>query len=132
MTLLVVLVVILTSIVLTNNHYARIEYEINAQLKEKAKEIARTIDGHLDHHKKGVVLTARSIANGVPHQIALENMAKLYPDFRTQIIVDALADVTHFYPQSLAISFVKSPPWPAIPSSSSPTRRIFLLSQFAK
>ena len=107
-TLLVVLVVILTSVVLTNNHYARIEYEINAQLKEKAKEIARTIDGHLDHHKKGVVLTARSIANGVPRQIALENMANLYPDFRTQIIVDALADVTHFYPQSLAISLQQS------------------------
>lgn len=107
-TLLVVLVVILTSIVLTNNHYARIEYEINAQLKEKAKEITRNIDAHLDHHKKGVVLTAKSIASGVPKQIALENMAHLYPGFRTQIIVDALADVTHFYPKSLAVSLQQS------------------------
>ena len=106
--LLVILVVILTSIVLTNNHYARIEYEVNAQLNEKANEIARVIDSHLEHHKKGVVLTAKSIAHGLPKQVALENMANLYPDFRTQIITDAFADVTHFYPQSLAVSLQQS------------------------
>ena len=107
-TLLIILVVILTSIVLTNNHYSRIEYEINSQLYEKAQEISQTIDTHLEHHKKGVLLTAKSIALGAPKQAMLENMAQLYPDFRTQIITNAVADVTHFYPKSLAISLEQS------------------------
>ncbi|MEZ7276433.1 response regulator [Pseudoalteromonas sp. 68 DY56-GL68] len=107
-TLLIILVVILTSIVLTNNHYSRIEYEINSQLYEKAQEISQTIDTHLEHHKKGVLLTARGIALGAPKQASLESMAQLYPDFRTQIITNAVADVTHFFPQSLAISLEQS------------------------
>uniref|UniRef100_UPI00387F4A84 response regulator n=1 Tax=Pseudoalteromonas mariniglutinosa TaxID=206042 RepID=UPI00387F4A84 len=105
-TLLVVLVVILTSTILTNHHYSRIEYEINTQLNEKSADIANKIDSHLEHHKRGVLFTAASLSQGFTAQLALANLITLYPDFRTAIVADEAANVVHFYPDSFKQSLL--------------------------
>jgi len=40
---IIILVVLLTSVILVNDHHARLEYEVNAQLKEKAESISTLI-----------------------------------------------------------------------------------------
>lgn len=97
-TLLVILVVVLTSIVLINNHYSRVEYEINAQLNEKSQQIAQSLDLYLENHRKAVILTAQNISVGHSPQSAIELLGKLYPGFITAISTDELANVNYFYP----------------------------------
>lgn len=89
-TLLVILVVVLTSIVLINNHYSRVEYEINAQLNEKSQQIAQSLDLYLENHRKAVILTAQNISVGHSPQSAIELLGKLYPGFITAISTDEL------------------------------------------
>jgi len=89
-TLLVILVVVLTSIVLINNHYSRVEYEINAQLNEKSQKRAQSLDLYLENHRKAVILTAQNISVGHSPQSAIELLGKLYPGFITAISTDEL------------------------------------------
>lgn len=102
--LLVVLVVLIITIALTNNHYSRIEYEVKSQLLDKSKDIASKIDLYLNDYRRGVVLTAKAIEQGVGHEQALDNLMSQYPSFRSSIISDANAIVRVFNPVSLKTS----------------------------
>jgi two-component system, sensor histidine kinase len=106
-TLLVILIVVLTSVVLINNHYSRIEYEVNAQLNEKSQQIATNLDSYLENHRKAILLTANTIASGQAPQEALNLLAQLYPGIITAIITDELANVTHYHPQSFKTQLLK-------------------------
>lgn len=99
--ILIILVVLLTSIVLTNNHYARIEYEVKAQLSEKSAGIAAKIDQFLNDYRRGIVLTAKAIEQGVVKEVALDHLMALYPSFLTSIVTDEHAIVRVFNPLSL-------------------------------
>ena len=102
--ILVILVVLLTSIVLTNNHYARIEYEVKAQLSEKSEDIAAKIDLYLNDYRRGIVLTAKAIEQGVTREVALDHLMTLYPSFLTSIVTDENAIARVFNPLSLQAS----------------------------
>ena len=99
--ILIILVVLLTSIVLTNNHYARIEYEVKAQLSEKSEDIAAKIDLYLNDYRRGIVLTAKAMEQGVAKEVALDHLMTLYPSFLTSIVTDENAIVRVFNPISL-------------------------------
>jgi hypothetical protein len=99
--ILITLVVLLTSIVLTNNHYARIEYEVKAQLSKKSEDIAAKIDLYLNDYRRGIVLTAKAIEQGVAKEVALDHLMTLYPSFLTSIVTDENAIARVFNPLSL-------------------------------
>ncbi|MBB1470892.1 response regulator [Pseudoalteromonas sp. SG41-5] len=99
--ILIILVVLLTTIVLTNNHYARIEYEVKAQLAEKSEDIAEKIDLYLNGYRRGIVLTAKAIEQGVDKQLALSQLMALYPNFLTSMVTDENAIAQVFNPLSL-------------------------------
>ncbi|TMN70603.1 hybrid sensor histidine kinase/response regulator [Pseudoalteromonas sp. S1727] len=99
--ILIILVVLLTSIALTNNHYARIEYEVKAQLSEKSEDIAAKIDLYLNDYRRGIVLTAKAIEQGVAQEVALEHLMTLYPSFLSSIVTDENAIARVFNPLSL-------------------------------
>uniref|UniRef100_UPI0034E941E6 hypothetical protein n=1 Tax=Enterococcus faecium TaxID=1352 RepID=UPI0034E941E6 len=86
--LLVILVVLIITIALTNNHYSRVEYEVKSQLLDKSKDIAVKIDLYLNDYRRGVVLTAKAIEQGVDEKAALANLMAQYPSFRSSIVSD--------------------------------------------
>ncbi|MFC3034744.1 ATP-binding protein [Pseudoalteromonas fenneropenaei] len=106
--LLIVLVVIITSIVLTNNYYARLKMEVSAQLQEDSSSITKQIEDYLDSYRRAVVLTARSIEQNVPKDVALAQLLRLHTHFRTAIVTDEQAMVTHFYPEGLKLSLLNT------------------------
>ena len=108
--LLIILVVLLITIVLTNNHYARIEYEVKAQLAEKSKNIALQVDLYLNNHRRGVLLSAKAIESGMPAEQALANLMALYTNFRSSIVSDNQALVRHFNPNELKESLNEETP----------------------
>lgn len=108
--LLIILVVLLITIVLTNNHYSRIEYEVKAQLSEKSKNIASQVDLYLNNHRRGIVLSAKAIEQGMPAEQALENLMQLYTNFRSSIVSDNQALVHHFNPITLKESLNEETP----------------------
>lgn len=102
--LLVILVVLIITIALTNNHYSRVEYEVKSQLLDKSKDIAVKIDLYLNDYRRGVVLTAKAIEQGVDEKAALANLMAQYPSFRSSIVSDENAIVRVFNPGSLKTS----------------------------
>jgi len=108
--LLIILVVILTTIVLTNNHYSRIEYEVKSQLGEKSKDIAAKIDLYLNDYRRGVVLTAKAIEQGIDEELALNHLMGLYPNLRSSIVSDNKAIARIFNPMSLKESLKDDAP----------------------
>ncbi|CCQ10123.1 putative signal transduction histidine kinase two-component system with Protein-glutamate methylesterase domain [Pseudoalteromonas luteoviolacea B = ATCC 29581] len=101
--ILIVVVVLVTSIVLTNNYHARLENEVNAQLNESSTLITKQIEDYLIAYRRSIVLTARSIEQGVEKENALRNMMLLHPNFRTAIVANNQALVTHFYPEGFKL-----------------------------
>ncbi|WP_462172145.1 hybrid sensor histidine kinase/response regulator [Pseudoalteromonas xiamenensis] len=104
--LLIVLVVLVTSIVLTNNYYARLELEVKNQLTEDSLTVTRQIEDYLQSYKRAVALTAKSIELGIDKQNALAQLMLLHPNFRTGIVTDNKAQITHFYPEGFKLSMM--------------------------
>ncbi|RRS07972.1 response regulator [Pseudoalteromonas sp. J010] len=100
--LVIVLVVLTTTIVLTNNYYQRIEKEINTQLEAASQSITAQIDDYLDAYRRAMVISASDVALGIDKAYVIERLLNTYSNFRTAIVTDAEANVTHFYPRHFA------------------------------
>ncbi|WP_234401337.1 hybrid sensor histidine kinase/response regulator [Pseudoalteromonas sp. T1lg23B] len=96
--LLIVLVVLITSIVLTNNSYTRIEYEVKEQLQGAAKNISVQLNDYLQGYRRAVVGVAKNIELGLDERVALRTLVELQPDLRTAISTDAKGMIDAFYP----------------------------------
>ncbi|TMO61056.1 hybrid sensor histidine kinase/response regulator [Pseudoalteromonas aurantia] len=108
--LLVVLVVLITSIVLTNNHYSRIEFEVQAQLDETSETINQQIEDYLQSYVRAISMTAKGIAHGIDKSFALERLVSMHSGLRTAIVSDEQAYVSHYYPQALKESLIGDMP----------------------
>ncbi|MBQ4852284.1 ATP-binding protein [Pseudoalteromonas sp. MMG012] len=104
--LLVVLVVLITSIILTNNHYSRIEFEVQAQLGEASETINKQVEDYLQSYTRAISMTARGIAHGIDKDFALERLISMHSGLRTAIVSDEKAFVSHYYPAALKESLV--------------------------
>lgn len=104
--LLIVIVVLVTSIVLTNNYYARLEFEVKSQLNKDAQTITQQIDDYLSSYRRAVVLTARNIEQGIPSDSALAQLMLLHPNFRTGIVTDNQGQITDFYPEGFKLNMI--------------------------
>ena len=82
---IIVLVVLITSVFLVNDHHSRIEYEVNAQLEEKAKSINTQLNQYLQFHKNAVVMSSYAIGAGADTQLQLKKLTSLYPGFTTSL-----------------------------------------------
>ncbi|WP_010557163.1 response regulator [Pseudoalteromonas marina] len=82
---IIVLVVLITSVFLVNDHHSRIEYEVNAQLEEKAKSISTQLNDYLQFHKNAVVMSSDAIGGGITIQQQLTQLMDLYPGFTTSL-----------------------------------------------
>ncbi|WP_240503615.1 MULTISPECIES: hybrid sensor histidine kinase/response regulator [Pseudoalteromonas] len=96
--LLIVLVVLITSIVLTNNSNSRIEYEVKEQLQGSAKNISVQLSDYLKGYRRSVVGIAQNVEQGLDKQVALRTLIELQPDLRTAISANAKGMVDTFYP----------------------------------
>jgi signal transduction histidine kinase len=99
--LLVALVVMITSIVLTNNHYRRIEFEVQARLDETSETINKQIEDYLQSYVRAISMTAQGVAYGIDKNFALERLIKIHSGLITAIVSDEQANVSHYYPRTL-------------------------------
>ncbi|MEJ6473220.1 hybrid sensor histidine kinase/response regulator [Pseudoalteromonas piscicida] len=97
--LVIVLVVLMTTVVLTNNYYQRIETEIKTQLDAASSSIITQIDDYLDAYRRAIVISANDVALGIEKGYVIERLLKTHINFRTAIVTDAQANVTHLYPR---------------------------------
>lgn len=104
--LLVILIIVTTSIVLTNNHYGRVEAEVKSKLFESAKSVNKQIKNYLESYLRAVRISGHSISHGVDTNMVLEQLVEMHDGFRTSIYISPTGEVTHFYPQLLGDSFV--------------------------
>ncbi|PAY00073.1 hybrid sensor histidine kinase/response regulator [Pseudoalteromonas sp. HM-SA03] len=102
--LVIVLVVLMTTVVLTNNYYKRIEAEIKTQLEEASGSIVAQIDDYLDAYRRAMVISATDVSLGIDADYVIERLLKTHANFRTAIVADKDANVTHLYPQHFAES----------------------------
>ncbi|KZN61070.1 hypothetical protein N473_22270 [Pseudoalteromonas luteoviolacea CPMOR-1] len=107
---LIILVVLITTIVLTNSHYKRIEYEVTAQLQDASGSALKQIDDYLESYRRAIMVAAQDIQSGVEKQQVIRRLVETYPNFRTAIVADHSAMVTHFYPKALKVSLVGEVP----------------------
>ncbi|OHU94483.1 hybrid sensor histidine kinase/response regulator [Pseudoalteromonas byunsanensis] len=96
--LLIVLVVLITSIVLTNNSYSRIEHEVKEQLQGAAKNISVQLSDYLKGYRRAVVSVANNVEQGFERGAALRTLVELQPDLRTAISTDSKGIIGAFYP----------------------------------
>ncbi|BBN83470.1 hypothetical protein PA25_34550 [Pseudoalteromonas sp. A25] len=109
--LLIVLVVLITSIVLTNNSYRRIEFEVQEQLHTSANNISEQLDDYLQSYRRAVVGAAKSVELGLDEDAVIKSLVDLQPDLKTAIFADQNGRVSAFYPSvfnSNAVSEVVS------------------------
>lgn len=78
---IIILVVLITSVSLVNQHYSRLEYEVNTQLEEQSQSISTQLNDYLQFHKNAVVMTSNTISVGGQIQPQLEQLMALYPGF---------------------------------------------------
>lgn len=104
--LLVILIIVTTSIVLTNNHYGRVEAEVKSKLFDSAKSVNKQIQDYLKSYLRAVRISGHSISQGVDTNMILEQLVEMHDGFRTSIYISPIGEVTHFYPQLLGDSFV--------------------------
>lgn len=104
--LLIVIVVLVTSIVLTNNYYKRLEFEVKSQLSKDAQSIATQIEDYLNSYRRAVVLTARNIEDGVPSDKALAQLMLLHTNFRTGIVTNNQGQITEFFPEGFKLNMM--------------------------
>ncbi|AZZ95845.1 ATP-binding protein [Pseudoalteromonas sp. R3] len=107
---LIILVVLVTTIMLTNSHYERIEYEVSAQLSDVANTTAKRIDSFLGNHRRALADAAYNIERGLDKQQTLTRLVESYPNIRTAITADQSGLVTHFYPDTLRTSLAGEMP----------------------
>ena len=105
---IIILVVMTTSLFLVNDHYSRLEYEVNAQLKERAESISTQLNDYLQFHKNAVVMASDSIAHGQPIQPQLERLMALYPGFITSLYASPNGFVQNSVPTTLLQGLTKS------------------------
>ncbi|GAA60283.1 signal transduction histidine kinase two-component system with Protein-glutamate methylesterase domain [Pseudoalteromonas sp. BSi20652] len=98
---IIILVVLLTSVFLVNDHYSRLEYEVNAQLKEKAESISTQLNDYLQFHKNAVVMSSDAISAGLLPQQQLKRLMVLYPGFTTSLYANPNGLVETSVPQAL-------------------------------
>ncbi|WP_342366021.1 hybrid sensor histidine kinase/response regulator [Pseudoalteromonas sp. S16_S37] len=96
--LLIVLVVLITSIVLTNNSYRRIEFEVQEQLHTSANSISTQLNDYLQSYRRAVVGAAKSVELGLDENSVIKSLIDLQPDLRTAIFADKKGLITAFYP----------------------------------
>ncbi|MCK8118583.1 response regulator [Pseudoalteromonas sp. 2CM37A] len=82
---IIILVVLLTSVILVNDHHARLEYEVNAQLKEKAESISTQLNDYLAFHKNAIVMSSDAISAGTASDVQLKRLMSLFPGFTTSL-----------------------------------------------
>jgi len=104
--LLVLLIIVTTSVVLTNNHYSRVESEVKSKLSDSAQNINKQIDDYLQSYLRAVRISGHSISQGVDINLILEQLVEMHDGFRTSIYISPQAEVVNFYPQLLGDSFV--------------------------
>ncbi|MAD89284.1 MAG: hybrid sensor histidine kinase/response regulator [Pseudoalteromonas sp.] len=104
--LLVILIIVTTSIVLTNNHYSRVEDEVKSKLFDSAQNVNKQIVDYLQSYLRAVRISGYSISQGVDTNIVLEQLVEMHDGFRTSIYISPEAEVVNFYPQLLGDSFV--------------------------
>ncbi|MEQ3514585.1 ATP-binding protein [Pseudoalteromonas sp. BZB3] len=104
--LLVILIIVTTSIVLTNNHYSRVESEVKSKLLDSAENINKQIDDYLQSYLRAVRISGHSISQGVDINLTLEQLVEMHDGFRTSIYISPEAEVLNYYPQLLGDSFV--------------------------
>ncbi|MBQ4834989.1 MULTISPECIES: response regulator [Pseudoalteromonas] len=107
---LIILVVLITTIVLTNSHYKRIEYEVTAQLQDASNSALKQIDDFLQSYRRAIMVAAQDIQSGVKKQQVIKRLVETYPNFRTSIVADQGALVTHYYPKALKVSLIGEVP----------------------
>ncbi|KAF7781869.1 hypothetical protein PRUB_b1223 [Pseudoalteromonas rubra] len=107
---LIILVVLVTTIMLTNSHYERIEYEVRAQLSDVANTTAQRIDSFLGNHRRALADAAHNIEAGLDQQHTITRLVESYPNIRTAITADESGLVTHFYPDTLRTSLAGEVP----------------------
>ena len=104
--LLVTLIIVTTSIVLTNNHYNRVESEVKSKLLDSAENINKQIDDYLQSYLRAVRISGHSISQGVDINLTLEQLVEMHEGFRTSIYISTEAEVLNYYPKLLGDSFL--------------------------
>lgn len=99
--IIIVLVVLITSVFLVNQHYSRLEYEVNTQLKEKSRSISAQLSDYLLFHKNAMVITSDAMSAGAPIQQQLERLMALYPGFATSLYASSEGYVEKSIPSEL-------------------------------
>ncbi|ASM50562.1 hypothetical protein PESP_a2618 [Pseudoalteromonas espejiana DSM 9414] len=82
---IIILVVLLTSVFLVNDHHSRLEYEVNAQLEEKAESISTQLNDYLAFHKNAIVMSSDAIGAGTSSKKQLKRLMALFPGFTTSL-----------------------------------------------
>ncbi|WP_440056809.1 response regulator (plasmid) [Pseudoalteromonas sp. T1lg65] len=104
--LVIILVVLILSIVLTNNHYKRVEFEVQAQLNTASDTVILQINDYLDSYRRAVSMASHSIAQGIDKNAILAKLVNTYKNMDTAIFVNHEAEVTHFFPPAFRESMV--------------------------
>ncbi|TMP73108.1 hybrid sensor histidine kinase/response regulator [Pseudoalteromonas sp. S1609] len=104
---IIILVVLITSVSLVNQHYSRLEYEVNTQLKEQSQSISTQLNDYLQFHKNAVVMTSNAISVGGQIQPQLEQLMALYPGFLTSLYASPKGLVKNSMPSELLSGLTK-------------------------
>ena len=105
--LVIVLVVLMITIVLTNNYYLRLESEVSNQLQKASNTVVARMDDYLSSYRDATVTAAEQVALGLNKQDVLTRFITTYPNFRTAIVADKEAKITHFAPLAFAKEMAK-------------------------
>lgn len=105
--LVIVLVVLMITIVLTNNYYLRLESEVSNQLKKASNTVVARMDDYLSSYRDATVTAAEQVALGLNKQDVLTRFITTYPNFRTAVVADKEAKITHFAPLAFAKEMAK-------------------------
>ena len=95
------------TIVLTNNYYLRLESEVSNQLQKASNTIVARMDDYLSSYRDATVTAAEQVALGLNKQDVLTRFITTYPNFRTAIVADKEAKITHFAPLAFAKEMAK-------------------------
>jgi len=98
---IIILVVLLTSVILVNDHHSRLEYEVNAQLEEKAESISTQLNDYLVFHKNAIVMSSDVIGTGGSTAQQLERLMLLFPGFTTSLYANTNGLVEMSVPSDL-------------------------------
>ncbi|WP_022944613.1 ATP-binding protein [Pseudoalteromonas ruthenica] len=98
---LILLVVLLTTVILVNDHYERIEYEVNTQLRAHADRVSQQIDSYLEQHQNAIVSARDTLAQGVDERWQLSHLGQMYPGFISTVLINQQGVAYVGWPKSL-------------------------------